>query len=34
MKINRLEIENFRGIREMKIDFDPRLNVFTGVNGA
>ncbi|MDM8522958.1 AAA family ATPase [Desulfococcaceae bacterium HSG8] len=34
MKINRLEIENFRGIREMEIDFDPRLNVFTGVNGA
>jgi len=34
MKINRLEIENFRGIREMEIDFDPRLNLFTGVNGA
>lgn len=34
MRINRLEIENFRGISEMKIDFDPKLNVFTGVNGA
>ena len=34
MKITRLEIENFRGIRKMEIDFDSRLNVFTGVNGA
>ncbi len=27
MKIQRLKIENFRGIREMEIDFHPRLNV-------
>ncbi|MCW5202461.1 AAA family ATPase [Desulfobulbus sp. US4] len=34
MKIQRLEIENFRGIREMLIDFHPRLNVFAGKNGV
>jgi len=34
MKIMRLEIKNFRGVREMQLDFDPRLNVFAGVNGA
>ncbi|MGB5687272.1 MAG: AAA family ATPase, partial [Candidatus Electrothrix sp.] len=34
MKIQRLEIENFRGIREMQIDFHPRLNVFAGKNGV
>ncbi len=34
MKIQRLEIENFRGIREMQIDFHPRLNVFAGMNGV
>ncbi|CAK8713666.1 Chromosome segregation protein SMC [Candidatus Electrothrix laxa] len=34
MKIQRLEIENFRGIREMKIDFHPQLNVFAGMNGV
>jgi predicted ATP-dependent endonuclease of OLD family len=34
MKIQQLKIENFRGIREMEIDFHPRLNVFAGKNGV
>lgn len=34
MKIQRLEIESFRGIREMVIDFHPQLNVFAGKNGV
>ena len=34
MKINRLELQNYRGIREMTLDFDPTLNVFAGANGA
>jgi predicted ATP-binding protein involved in virulence len=34
MKIKRLDIENFRGIRKMRIDFHPQLNVFAGKNGA
>lgn len=34
MRIERLEIENFRGIRKMDLDLHPRLNVFVGVNGA
>lgn len=34
MKIQRLEIENFCGIRELEINFHPRLNVFAGKNGV
>ncbi|WPD21833.1 MAG: AAA family ATPase [Candidatus Electrothrix scaldis] len=34
MKIQRLTIENFRGIREMELAFHPRLNVFAGKNGV
>ena len=34
MKIQQLTIENFRGIREMQLDFHPRLNVFAGKNGV
>ncbi|MCI5122232.1 MAG: DUF2813 domain-containing protein [Candidatus Electrothrix sp. AUS4] len=34
MKIQRLEIENFRGIREMVVDFHPQLNIFAGKNGV
>jgi predicted ATP-binding protein involved in virulence len=34
LKIQRLDIENFRGIREMRIDFHPQLNVFAGKNGV
>ncbi|HHC25635.1 MAG TPA: DUF2813 domain-containing protein, partial [Desulfobacterales bacterium] len=33
MRVQRLHIENFRGIREMRIDFHPQLNVFAGKNG-
>ncbi len=34
MRIERLEIENFRGIRKMELELHPRMNVFVGVNGA
>jgi predicted ATP-binding protein involved in virulence len=34
MKVNSLEMKNFRAIRDMRIEFDPRLNVLVGVNGA
>lgn len=34
MKVQRLTIENFRGIREMAIDFHPRLTIFAGKNGV
>lgn len=34
MKVKWLDIENFRGIRKMRIDFHPQLNVFAGKNGA
>jgi predicted ATP-binding protein involved in virulence len=34
MKIQRLEIENFCGIRELQIKFHPQLNVFAGKNGV
>lgn len=33
MRIQRLKIENFRGIRKMQLDFHPQLNVFAGKNG-
>ncbi len=34
MQIKKLKIENFRGIREMELEFHPKMNVFIGVNGA
>lgn len=34
MKVTRLSIANFRGIREMELEFQPRLNVFAGANGS
>jgi|GEM_PF-2633008 len=34
MRLQQLNIENFRGIREMRIHFHPQLNVFAGKNGA
>jgi recombinational DNA repair ATPase RecF len=34
MRIQRLDIENFRGIREMQIELHPHLNVFAGKNGV
>lgn len=34
MQIERISIDNFRGIREQKINLLPNINVFVGVNGA
>lgn len=34
MKIERLVLKNFRGIREMDLEFDERLTVLAGLNGA
>lgn len=34
MKIQRLELSNFRGIRELEFDFDESMNVIVGVNGS
>lgn len=34
MKITRLSLVNFRGIRTLSLDFHEKLNVFFGVNGA
>ena len=34
MKIKHLEIENFRGIQHMQIDFDAHTNLFIGINGS
>ena len=33
MRLETLQIENFRDIQEMRIDFHRRLNVFVGENG-
>lgn len=34
MKVRTLEIENFRGIRNMTLNFHDRINVLVGENGA
>jgi recombinational DNA repair ATPase RecF len=34
MIIQSLELRNFRGFREIRIDFDHRLTVLVGTNGA
>ena len=34
MKIKRVELENFRSIRQMGLDFRPGFNIIAGVNGA
>lgn len=34
MKIRSLEIEGFRGIGRLRLDFDPRLTVIVGENGV
>jgi predicted ATP-binding protein involved in virulence len=34
MIIKRLEIENFRALKSVAVELDPRANVFVGVNGA
>lgn len=33
-KVDNLKIVNFRGFRELSLDFDPRLTIFVGANGA
>lgn len=34
MKLTKLELRNFHGIRDLTLDFDPRLTVLAGVNGS
>lgn len=34
MKISTLEFNHYRSARHVKIDLDPNLNVFVGINGA
>lgn len=34
MKVKKLKIENFRGIRKMELELHPQMNVFIGVNGS
>lgn len=34
MRIEKLTIKNFRGIRDMEIKFSEKINVFVGVNGS
>ncbi len=34
MKVEKLILTNFRGIDEMTLDFDPKVNVIFGANGA
>ncbi len=34
MHITQLELDGFRGARALAVDFDPRVNVFVGRNGA
>lgn len=34
MKVEKLILKNFRGIDEMELDFDPKVNVIFGANGA
>jgi len=34
MRITKLTIKNFRGIREMELDFHEKMNVLIGINGA
>lgn len=34
MKINKIRIENFRGIEDLRIDLHPQFNLFIGENGS
>jgi predicted ATP-binding protein involved in virulence len=34
MRVDEVTIENFRGIRTMKMPLDPRVNLFVGINGS
>ncbi len=32
MKLNRVQIKNFRSIKDIEIDFDPSCRVLVGIN--
>lgn len=34
MKINSMDIKNYRNFSDLHVDFDPRLTVFVGANGS
>jgi predicted ATP-binding protein involved in virulence len=34
MRIDRLELKNFKCFRELNISFDPKVNLFVGTNGS
>lgn len=34
MKIDEIELKNFRGFKKLQIKLDPKLNVFIGANGS
>ena len=34
MKINSMDIKNYRNFSALHVDFDPRLTVFVGANGS
>lgn len=34
MKIEKLTLKNFRGIDELPLSFDPKMNIIFGINGA
>lgn len=34
MEVKKLELKNFRGFRDLTLEFDSRLNVLVGVNGS
>lgn len=34
MRVDELNIENFRGIRAMRLPLDPGVNLFVGINGS
>lgn len=34
MHLSKVEIKNYRGIKELTVEFDPKLNIFIGENGS
>lgn len=34
MRIDKIHIQNFRGIQDLKIDLNPRFNLLIGENGS
>jgi predicted ATP-dependent endonuclease of OLD family len=34
IKVNSLQINTFRGIKHLELEFSPRTNVFVGINGV